>query len=102
MVSFPAFLVAKESGEAPEWVRVELNGQPHLAIFSTIDKATTFVASLPKDQHVPRELSGPIELSQVLINLPTVLSCVIDYVPGKGTQRVVRAELLLRSLRQGS
>ena len=38
-------------------------------------------------------------LSRELVGPPTVLFCVIDYVPGKGTQRVVRADLLLRYLR---
>ena len=102
MISFPAFLVAqaKEAGGATEWVRVQLNSQPHLAIFSTNDKATAFMDSLPKDrQYAARELPGPSDLSRELINLPTVLSCVIDYVPGKGTQRAVRADLLLRQLR---
>ena len=103
MISFPVFLVAKETSKGAEWVRVQLNEQPHLATFSTSDKATAFADSLPKDQHddqyVIREFSAEPELSRELVGPPTVLFCVIDYVPGKGTQRAVRADLLLRYLR---
>ncbi len=99
MISFPVFLVAKEAGGTTDWVSVQLNGQPHLAIFSALERATAFVESLPKDQQCSvREIHGPPELSRELVNLPTALSCVIDYVPQKGTQRVVRSQLLLRHL----
>ena len=94
MISFPVFLLAKEVGTATEWATVQLNGQPHLAVFSTHDKATAFDS---QGRCAIRQIPGPHELRDELLRFPK-LPCVIDYVAGKGTQRALGSELLLRFL----
>ena len=100
MISFPAFLVAKEAGEDTDWVTIQLNDRPHLVIFSASDKAAAFIDALPKEwQYTIREFPGSLDLRRELLTWPRLAECVIDYEAGAGTQRAIRGELLLRWMR---
>jgi len=113
MIALPVYLVTetkeKNSGESKRaaskstsaWLTVVLNEQPHLVIFSAKDKAKTFSESLG-DHRAPQvvEFRRAADLSRELKRRSPATPCVLDYEPGRGTQRTVKTDLLLRHLEQ--